>query len=227
MKQSCPNCKTIVEINEKEYQPSEVVTRDCPLCDTPLVFNIPEKASVESEDEEIEELKRQLRQKKKDALLRELAAYENKVSADSEADEKDAEIEMLKQQLIQLEKRSWSEQLVAKGDESLCDSANRNINYNAFDEVLGTIDKAEPQENQPMSVRQDPDRNDERKKEDTLKKKACCFGIGVSFCFPLVGLLMFFFSLNSVKNPHAYLISALIGFLIWLLFKSVLGLLFI
>nr|MCR4828399.1 hypothetical protein [Bacteroidales bacterium] len=41
MKQSCPKCKTLIEINEKEYQPGSVVEKQCPLCDEKVKYAIP------------------------------------------------------------------------------------------------------------------------------------------------------------------------------------------
>lgn len=50
MKQSCPKCKTIIEINEKDYYPGSVVDKQCPLCDTKVSFAIPAKQSAEAAD---------------------------------------------------------------------------------------------------------------------------------------------------------------------------------
>lgn len=53
MKQSCPECHTILEINDDDYTPGEIVTKECPLCDAKIEFVIPEKitplANSESE----------------------------------------------------------------------------------------------------------------------------------------------------------------------------------
>ena len=41
MKQTCPGCKSIIEIDESKYKPGEIVKRNCPLCDTEVSFSIP------------------------------------------------------------------------------------------------------------------------------------------------------------------------------------------
>ena len=41
MKQSCPNCHTILEINENDYAPGEIVSLECPLCEEKIEFVIP------------------------------------------------------------------------------------------------------------------------------------------------------------------------------------------
>lgn len=46
MKQSCPDCKTIVEIDENEFEPGNIVVRECPLCGSMLKFKIPPKPKV-------------------------------------------------------------------------------------------------------------------------------------------------------------------------------------
>lgn len=43
MKQSCPNCHTILEINENDYAPGEIVSRECPLCEEKIEFVIPNR----------------------------------------------------------------------------------------------------------------------------------------------------------------------------------------
>lgn len=42
MKQTCPECKSIIEIDEKKYKPGEKVEINCPLCETTVIFSIPE-----------------------------------------------------------------------------------------------------------------------------------------------------------------------------------------
>ena len=41
MKQTCPECKSIIEIDEKKYMPGEKVEICCPLCETTVIFSIP------------------------------------------------------------------------------------------------------------------------------------------------------------------------------------------
>ncbi|MBO4587524.1 MAG: hypothetical protein J5711_01305 [Bacteroidales bacterium] len=43
MKQSCPDCKTIIEIDEKEFTPGEKIVRECPLCGNSVEFIIPDE----------------------------------------------------------------------------------------------------------------------------------------------------------------------------------------
>ncbi|MBO4587521.1 MAG: hypothetical protein J5711_01290 [Bacteroidales bacterium] len=75
MKQSCPDCKTIVEIDESEFDPGNIVVRECPLCGSMLKFKIPprpkvvvrtEKVYVENpesarQEERIKDLEQELR----------------------------------------------------------------------------------------------------------------------------------------------------------------------
>ncbi|MCR4828035.1 MAG: hypothetical protein K5864_01075 [Bacteroidales bacterium] len=67
MKQSCPKCKTIIEINEKEYEPGSIVEKQCPLCDNKVSFAIPSRKEEESKEnaalrKELEALKEQMNQ---------------------------------------------------------------------------------------------------------------------------------------------------------------------
>lgn len=41
MKQTCPECKSIIEIDESKYPEGEKVTKICPLCETEVIFSIP------------------------------------------------------------------------------------------------------------------------------------------------------------------------------------------
>ena len=41
MKQTCPECKSIIEIDESKYPEGEKVTKVCPLCETEVIFSIP------------------------------------------------------------------------------------------------------------------------------------------------------------------------------------------
>ncbi len=49
MKQSCPNCHTILEINENDYTPGEIVSKECPLCEEKIEFVIPIHVKEENE----------------------------------------------------------------------------------------------------------------------------------------------------------------------------------
>ncbi|MBO4587523.1 MAG: SHOCT domain-containing protein [Bacteroidales bacterium] len=43
MKQTCPDCKTIIEIDEKEFTPGEKIVRECPLCGNAVEFIVPKE----------------------------------------------------------------------------------------------------------------------------------------------------------------------------------------
>lgn len=86
IKQTCPQCKTLVEINEKEFTPGENVVRHCPLCDERIVFVIPQKdTSIEEENDalkkELEALKQQI-----NGLKEDLSQAQNSDSVASESD---------------------------------------------------------------------------------------------------------------------------------------------
>lgn len=91
MKQSCPKCKTLIEINEKEYFPGSTVVKPCPLCDGKVTFNIPDKKATDEEaitklNEEVEALKKQLNdiqsnnEKNKAAMAAKLKAAEDRAA---------------------------------------------------------------------------------------------------------------------------------------------------
>lgn len=44
------------------------------------------------------------------------------------------------------------------------------------------------------------------------KEKAGCLGIGASFLFPLIGVIIYFSNKDKVENANAYLIAAGISF---------------
>lgn len=50
MKQSCPYCKTIIEINEHDYTPGSTVVKQCSLCDQHVTFVIPKNETVEKDE---------------------------------------------------------------------------------------------------------------------------------------------------------------------------------
>ncbi|MCR4828036.1 MAG: hypothetical protein K5864_01080 [Bacteroidales bacterium] len=65
MKQSCPKCKTIIEINEKEYEPGSIVKKLCPLCSSSVSFTIGgndpiDAAAFAKQGKELEDIKKQL-----------------------------------------------------------------------------------------------------------------------------------------------------------------------
>lgn len=49
MKQTCPECKSIIEIDEKKYKPGEKMEINCPLCETTVIFSIPEPETPQPE----------------------------------------------------------------------------------------------------------------------------------------------------------------------------------
>lgn len=66
MKSKCPNCHTMLEINENDYEPGVTVEKECPLCGEFISFDIPEikesrqVAGPSAEEERIAKLERQL-----------------------------------------------------------------------------------------------------------------------------------------------------------------------
>lgn len=65
MKQSCPYCKTIIEINEKEYPSGSTVVKRCTLCGGNVTFTIPKNETVDKAEydkllEEIEILHKRI-----------------------------------------------------------------------------------------------------------------------------------------------------------------------
>ena len=41
MKQTCPDCKIVIEIDEQEYPANSQYERVCPICGATLTFDIP------------------------------------------------------------------------------------------------------------------------------------------------------------------------------------------
>ena len=82
MKQTCPECNTVIELDEKKYSPGEVVKRECPVCYAIVEFSIPvpekpkeekpkviiKEVQVESEDSKKNKEKLDALQKKLDSL---------------------------------------------------------------------------------------------------------------------------------------------------------------
>lgn len=54
--------------------------------------------------------------------------------------------------------------------------------------------------------------NNENFNNQDPEEAAGCVGIGFSFFFPIVGIIMYFTQKKSVYNPSAYLYAALAGF---------------
>lgn len=48
--------------------------------------------------------------------------------------------------------------------------------------------------------------------EENLQEKAGCLGIGFSFLFPIIGVIIYFVERKKVANATTYLIAAAIGF---------------
>lgn len=51
------------------------------------------------------------------------------------------------------------------------------------------------------------------------KEKAGCLGIGASFLFPLVGVIIYFSNKDKVENASAYLIAAGISFALGMIMR--------
>ena len=54
--------------------------------------------------------------------------------------------------------------------------------------------------------------------------RAGCFALGISFLFPIIGIILYFVYRDRVTNARAYLISALLGFLLSLILSILLSL---
>lgn len=61
-----------------------------------------------------------------------------------------------------------------------------------------------------MDVENQEKQGEEQKEEE----KAGCFGIGISFLIPLVGVILYFVKKKEVANAAAYLYAALAGFVL-------------
>lgn len=85
MKQTCPECKSIIEIDESKYKPGEIVKKNCPLCDTEVSFSIPlsdmkDKEKIQELESVIQDLLKDKneRLKKEKAIKERLARLEKK-----------------------------------------------------------------------------------------------------------------------------------------------------
>ena len=56
--------------------------------------------------------------------------------------------------------------------------------------------------------------------DEEKKEKAGCLGIGASFFFPLIGIIIYFSCKNKVENPNAYLAAAGVGFAIGFILRA-------
>jgi hypothetical protein len=65
--------------------------------------------------------------------------------------------------------------------------------------------------------------NNEEFNNQEPEEAAGCVGIGFSFFFPIVGIIMYFTQKKSVYNPSAYLYAALGGFGLGILLRIVTG----
>jgi predicted membrane channel-forming protein YqfA (hemolysin III family) len=66
-----------------------------------------------------------------------------------------------------------------------------------------------------MEIENQEKQGEEQKKEE----KAGCFGIGISFLIPLVGVILYFVKKKEVANAAAYLYAALAGFGVGIVFQ--------
>ncbi len=57
--------------------------------------------------------------------------------------------------------------------------------------------------------------------QNEVKKKAGCLGIGASFMFPLIGVIIYFINKNKVENADSYLTAAGIGFAIGIILRMI------
>ena len=60
---------------------------------------------------------------------------------------------------------------------------------------------------------------------DFEEEKAGCMGIGFSFVFPMIGIVLYFYQKDSVSNPSTYLFAAIIGFICGVIINGLLSLL--
>ena len=60
---------------------------------------------------------------------------------------------------------------------------------------------------------------------DFEEEKAGCMGIGFSFVFPFIGIVLYFYQKDSVSNPSTYLFAAIIGFICGVIINGLLSLL--
>lgn len=58
---------------------------------------------------------------------------------------------------------------------------------------------------------------------DFEEDKAGCLGLGFSFVFPMIGIVLYFYQKESVSNPSSYLIAALLGFICGMTFNVLLS----
>lgn len=86
MKQTCPDCGTILEVNEREHKPNEKVLVECPLCSAKVEFHIPqiqseikvkEKIVIKEVTSEASKRKEEELKKKVDELTKENASIKS------------------------------------------------------------------------------------------------------------------------------------------------------
>ena len=57
--------------------------------------------------------------------------------------------------------------------------------------------------------------------QNVEKESAGPFGLIVSALFPIIGVIIYFSQKNEVRNPGAYLIAALCGFVLGLILRAI------
>lgn len=86
MKQTCPGCKSIIELDETKYKPGEIVKKNCPLCDTEISFSIPEPKAAEPQTVEKVVVK-EVEDTKSKKKIQELENTVNKLLKDKQQEE--------------------------------------------------------------------------------------------------------------------------------------------
>lgn len=78
IKQSCPDCKTIIEIDENEFGNSDAIMRQCPLCGSMVEFVIPkaEKKQVGEDKIVVKEVESEASKRKLEELEEKLKTIE-------------------------------------------------------------------------------------------------------------------------------------------------------
>lgn len=81
MKQTCPECNTVIELDEKKYSPGEVIKRECPVCCTQVEFAIPipEKPKEEKPKVIVKEVKVEVESKESKENKEKLEALQKKL----------------------------------------------------------------------------------------------------------------------------------------------------
>jgi len=283
MKQTCPRCKTIVEIEDSKYNIGDVVNIECPVCGEQLQFCIQKNLEIISDSVEIEDIqevsaesiadnvaqpthKRSAKKKyvvsgrELDPLLSDIATYvvqnpqsalylilyyhyhldseradtilnqlehigiigpqkENTNSRDVLVDSMSTLETILKEWNIYEESTDLDDSLV------LLDDNNMQAEYNnhATPIDVNTIqvgDSVEEYKEWERSV--EATRRQYNKISKTLQlENAGCWGVGLSFFVPVIGIVLYFVKKDIVNNPGAYITAAIIGFVIRLIIYTI------